>query len=309
MYMKWLIIVSEEQHKARASVKLAKFLEENKTSYLEILTSDIELFSNNPAKLKEINSVTHVVILDESYGQNFNGKLLGFGSQFLFLGLFTGRNLPVYCVNLMHIALTDKLVENFSDIDKLESHIAANFKKIVCADLKRVATKELLDEGIPVTAECFAQFIKKGNLAICQKIRAAGVAVNSRDPLGTPLLNVAVRNDNMEIVKWLLEKGADINAVSEDRGYSAVMDAVWKKNESLVEFLVSNGADLKFISKEGQSILVLAVGIGNLKICKLLAENGADPDTKDSMGMSAYEYAVLFHREEIAKVLKPFHKE
>ena len=87
------------------------------------------------------------------------------------------------------------------------------------------------------------------------------------------------------------------------------MDAVWKSNEEIIKILVENGASLKFISKEGQSILVLAVGIGKESICKILAKNGADPDIKDSMGMSAYEYAVLFHREEIINALKPFHKE
>ena len=63
------------------------------------------------------------------------------------------------------------------------------------------------------------------------------------------------------------------------------------------------------ISKEGQSNLVLAVGADRVNICKLLVENGSDPDVKDSMGMSAYQYATLFKKEKIAEILKPFHKE
>ena len=51
------------------------------------------------------------------------------------------------------------------------------------------------------------------------------------------------------------------------------------------------------------------MGIGKENICRILAESGADPDIKDSMGMSAYEYAVLFKNEKIVKVLAPFHKE
>ena len=62
-------------------------------------------------------------------------------------------------------------------------------------------------------------------------------------------------------------------------------------------------------NNSNQSILVLAVGIGKENICRILAEGGADPDIKDSMGMSAYEYAVLFKNEKIVKVLAPFHKE
>ena len=40
-----------------------------------------------------------------------------------------------------------------------------------------------------------------------------------------------------------------------------------------------------------------------------IAKNGADPDIKDQMGMSAYGYATLFKKTEIVEILKPFHKE
>ena len=44
------------------------------------------------------------------------------------------------------------------------------------------------------------------------------------------------------------------------------------------------------------------------KIVKLLAENGADPDVKDMMGMSAYTYAVLFKKQRLVEILQPYHK-
>ena len=106
-----------------------------------------------------------------------------------------------------------------------------------------------------------------------------------------------------------LELGVNIAAVSDDRGYTAVMDAVWRGNEKITKFLIENGADLNTISKEGQSNLVLAVGAGRENIVKLLAENGSDCDVKDMMGMSAYNYAVLFKKTRIVDILKPFHKE
>ena len=120
------------------------------------------------------------------------------------------------------------------------------------------------------------------------------------------MLNIACRNDNFDFVKMFLELGANIEAVSDDRGYTAVMDAVWRGNEKITKFLIENGADLNTISKEGQSNLVLAVGAGRENIVKLLAENGSDCDVKDMMGMSAYNYAVLFKKTRIVDILKPF---
>ena len=54
---------------------------------------------------------------------------------------------------------------------------------------------------------------------------------------------------------------------------------------------------------------VLAVGANRENIVKLLAENGADPDVKDMMGMSAYNYATLFKKQRLVDILKPYHKE
>lgn len=307
--MNWLIIESKKQQKTCESAPIEKILVEHEIHYKVISIDDIEKFGNDPAKFDVIKSFTHVIILDETFGQNFHGNLLGFGTQFLLLGVFSGNQIPVYGVNFMHLPLLDKIVKSFSNCNELAAYIQENFKLIQRENLRKDSVADLLGKGIPVTSECFAQYIKKNNIDICKKLRLAGVDVNSTDVDGTPLLNVAVRNENLEIVKWLLKHGANINTISADRGYSPVMDAVWKSNEEIVEYLIAHNANLDFISKEGQSILVLAVGIGKLNTCKVLAENGADPDVKDSMGMSAYEYAVLFHRDEIANVLKPFHKE
>ena len=58
----------------------------------------------------------------------------------------------------------------------------------------------------------------------------------------------------------------------------------------------------------GQNNLILAVGANRESLVKLLAENGADPDVKDMMGMSAYNYAVLFKKQKLVEILTPYHK-
>jgi len=135
------------------------------------------------------------------------------------------------------------------------------------------------------------------------------MSVDSRDRDGTPMLNIAARNDRLDFVQWLVEQGADINAVSEDRGYTAIMDAVWRGNIEITEYLIKKGSDLNTINKEGQSMLVLAVGANRTQICKILAENGANPDIPDAMGMSAYGYAKLFKKVDIVSILEKYHKE
>ncbi len=228
------------------------------------------------------------------------------------VGYLYANNTPVITNDrelAYHTLFTDDGVQFFNGEDKIISYLKKQYRNINLKNDKRQAKKELMIRGIPFTPDCFAQFMSKNKTEICNLFLEAEIDPNSRDDFGTPLLNIAVRNDNEDFVKKLLTAGAEINAVSEDRGYTAVMDAVWRGNFEITKLLIEKGADLNTISKEGQSNLVLAVGADRTKICEILAKNGADPDIKDQMGMSAYGYATLFKKTEIVEILKPFHKE
>lgn len=187
--------------------------------------------------------------------------------------------------------------------------IDSHYEYIATFSSRRICKNSLLDKGIPFTPDCFANYIAKNKEVIINEFLSAGMGVNVRDDTGTPMLNIACRNDNYEIVEQLLDLGAELNAISEDRGYTAVMDAIWRGNEKITKYLISKGADLNTINKEGQTNLILAVGADRLNLVKLLAENGADPDVKDMMGMSAYNYATLFRKEKMVEILKPYHKD
>ena len=208
-----------------------------------------------------------------------------------------------------HTLFTNEGVQFLNGEDKIISYLKKQYRQINLKNDKRMAKKELMTRGIPFTADCFSQYLAKNKTEICNLFLEAEIDPNSRDEFGTPLLNIAVRNDNEDFVKKLLAAGAEINAVSEDRGYTAVMDAVWRGNYDITKLLIEKGAELNTLSKEGQSNLVLAVGADRTKICEILAKHGADPDIKDQMGMSAYGYATLFKKTEIVEILKPYHHE
>ena len=73
-----------------------------------------------------------------------------------------------------------------------------------------------------------------------------------------------------------------------------IVKQLWN-NEALA--CDSNGK-LGLVGKTG-----LLKNLGNVPF------NGSDCDVKDMMGMSAYNYAVLFKKTRIVDILKPFHKE
>lgn len=301
--MNWLIISDNIEEKE----ELVSIINEKyRGSVIYSFTSDaVELKSS----FEIVHEITQAVILNSHDNPSVT----------FLAGIFCGRKIPVYAAGRrMEDYLSVFTNCNFYDDSKaLFSYLKKNSKKITNEEIKTSAFTYLFENGIPFDADHFAEYLEvekdpkkeKRNKEILECYLSAGLDVNARDRDGTPVLNIACRCENLWAVKWLCGLGADINAVSEDRGYTPVMDAVWKGNKEITEYLVSQKADLNIISKDGQSNLVLAVGADRVEIVRLLAENGADPDVQDSMGMSAYSYAQLFKKEEISAILEKYHKE
>ena len=227
------------------------------------------------------------------------------------VGYICGQGISLYttCKDLPKEVLDFEDILVFESQENLEKHIKSKAKQIINDNLAVESYNFLFENGLPFDADNFAKQIEKGKQELCECYINAGMDVNARDSYGTPMLNIAARSDNLDFVKWLIDMGADIKAVSSDRGYTAVMDAVWRGNKEITKFLIEQGSDLNTISKEGQTMLVLAVGADKKEIVKMLVENGADPDIPDGMGMSAYGYAQLFKKQEIISILEKYHKE
>ena len=66
----------------------------------------------------------------------------------------------------------------------------------------------------------------------------------------------ACENDNINVVKFLVESGANINEKNY-QGYTPIFDAVNRIRRDIVEYLVDDGADLNVkTNEEGENILL-----------------------------------------------------
>jgi CxxC motif-containing protein len=91
------------------------------------------------------------------------------------------------------------------------------------------------------------------------------------------LMNIeaAARLGNLAQVKELLEKGADINGRSVLRRRPPLHRAVFHRQFEIVKFLLDQGADVN-ITRDGNAPLHIAVENGLIEYVKLLLERGAD---------------------------------
>lgn len=303
--MNFLVITDDEQF----SQLVCGTIREKENS-AKISTSDFETKNLKKVK-KHIEDLSLLLIY-----KNDSNQAAFIENSLLTISMFSAHASAkevLVLTNIKEISdaniLSKDSIVYLSKKQEMISYIKKQYQIISDVNAKRLAKKKLLNKGIPFTPDCFGTYIAKNKTQICNLFIQGGIDVDSRDENGTPMLNIAVRNDNEAFVTKLIELGADINVVSEDRGYTPVMDAVWRGNLDITKILVNKGAELNTINKEGQTNLVLAVGADKTDIVKILAKHGADPDIKDQMGMSAYGYATLFRKEKIVQILKPYHKE
>ena len=140
--------------------------------------------------------------------------------------------------------------------------------------------------------------------------------INAKDKNGNTALMLASSYGHLEIVKLLVESGADINAKNND-GDNSLMSffnspirysphsylgeaAIAVKYEG-VKYLLENGADINSKDKYGNTALMRASEFGRLEIVKFLVENGANINIKNKKCKTALDLA---WKEEIKEILR-----
>ena len=101
---------------------------------------------------------------------------------------------------------------------------------------------------------------------------------NGTGAFTTAIVGVLMERVTIAVAKKLLEKGADINesAINGDaEGYTVLMMAARNNNADLVNFLVKEGADLNLKAKDGSTALNLAEKESHKDMVKLLKKLGA----------------------------------
>jgi ankyrin repeat protein len=86
----------------------------------------------------------------------------------------------------------------------------------------------------------------------------------------------AARTGKLDVVKALVEHGADVKAKERWRGQTALMWAAAEGNSDVIRFLLGHGADLHMRSNGGFTAFLFAVREGRVGAVKTFLELGAD---------------------------------
>jgi ankyrin repeat protein len=115
-------------------------------------------------------------------------------------------------------------------------------------------------------------------------IAASPDLVNAHDASGATLLHHAAGFGNLETMKLLLDKGADVNAGNRRKS----TPLFWAlHDEAKTRLLLSRGADVNARSVDGRTPLYQAASLPNaVAVLRLLLEKGANPNARTLNGMT-----------------------
>ena len=103
----------------------------------------------------------------------------------------------------------------------------------------------------------------------------------------------AIYNDNLIIVKILVESGADINYCGKDSYSNPLLRAAYYGYADITKYLLDKGADTHItLPKNPYTPLAISVMKGNIATTKLLVEKENSIDYKDNYGITALIYAL-----------------
>jgi ankyrin repeat protein len=111
-----------------------------------------------------------------------------------------------------------------------------------------------------------------------------GADVNAKDEQGRTPLFLACGKNNLNIMKFLINRGADINV--EIMGKTLLFWACAYGNFNIVKLLIARGVNIK--DEEKSTLLHNACESGYSDIVTLLIDNGIDVNIKNDRGNTLY---------------------
>jgi len=119
----------------------------------------------------------------------------------------------------------------------------------------------------------------------------------------TPLHIAAMYDKSAEIIPWLIENGADIEART-NQGATPLLMAAQQGANVAVRFLLDRGADIEARDNEGNTPLHLAADNGHQETVTILLEHGADIEARKQKNLfTPLAGAAWFGHTECIKVL------
>lgn len=140
-----------------------------------------------------------------------------------------------------------------------------------------------------------------GHMELVKFLLAKGAVLDSKNNVGETPLMYACAYGKKEVAGYLLKKGADLH--HKTKFGTPVSYAAMRGNEEIVLYLVEKGADVTVADDNGQTLLHQCAWKGSGKMVNMLIKKGIPANVRTKHGQTPLHIALLDGNLEVVKVL------
>jgi len=148
------------------------------------------------------------------------------------------------------------------------------------------------------------EYLKNNDYISVKKYIKSGADTNEMNELGESILACAIRlRCDFDLLMLLIDNGADIFEF-DDEGVSIFDMAITYDDVGMVKFLIEKGIDVnKTNRRSGFTSLMAAACYGRVEIAKILIEQGVNQNATDIKGFSAVDFARKMNKKSVLELL------
>ena len=144
---------------------------------------------------------------------------------------------------------------------------------------------------------------RDGNIRAICRFKAIGHDLNEGDAQGCKSLMWASSRNHLNIVKYLVRRGAIVNSATND-GSTALIATCEGGHLDVSRFLCDSGANVNAADNYGWTALMVASDQGHLAVVRYLTKQGADLFARLQDGRTALTLAISNNRIAVAAYLQ-----
>lgn len=145
---------------------------------------------------------------------------------------------------------------------------------------------------------------ESGGVAEARAAFLIGESVNSRSPRGKPALLIAAQSDNIAVLRFLLEKGANPDLFEKATGKTALIAAAELGNAGMIHLLLQHKANPQHQDRQGETALMKSARIGAQDAVALLLGADLDVNATDYAGHTALWHAEDARHAKITRMIE-----
>ncbi|XP_062573887.1 serine/threonine-protein phosphatase 6 regulatory ankyrin repeat subunit B-like [Saccostrea cucullata] len=116
---------------------------------------------------------------------------------------------------------------------------------------------------------------ESGNIDLLKFLLGRGFDINTRKNDGKTVLHICCMYGKLDMIRYLNEQYSHLLYIKDRIGNNVLHAAAWGGNIDLFKFLVEKGFDINVSSNDGKTVLHLCCMNGELEMCKHLTENNS----------------------------------